>query len=60
MAYWGTMRKILVFAMGAMLVGCSEKEAPPKPARPMMKRRRRPYASARAPERMSSALRLSR
>ena len=32
MAYWGTMRKILVLAVSLALAGCSEKEAPPKPA----------------------------
>ena len=32
MAYWGTMRRICWLAMSLVLSGCSEKEAPPKPA----------------------------
>src|ERR1019366_7886506 len=32
MAYWGTMRRICWLAVSLALAGCSEKDAPPKPA----------------------------
>ncbi len=32
MAYWGTMRKLWWLALTLALSGCSQKEAPPKPA----------------------------